>query len=357
MGRRQQRKRGAGQKKRPGPIERWQRWRRATRDAKHVEHETRRLLRKHGHRLDAELRDEIGKLSGELKSARRSRDVDKMQNLAKKLDRKLDDHLSFARKSIAREYTESIGVAVIIALLLRAFVVEAFKIPSGSMIPTLKVGDHLFVNKFVYGIQIPFTHIKFFTQLPKRGEVIVFKFPQDEDTDFIKRVVAVGGDVIEVRRNTVHVNGEPVSRTRIGGPCVYTDLIQETNEWEAERCVAFEERVDDIRYRVFQDPYGWGDGDYGPFTVPDGHVFVMGDNRDNSSDSRRGWTVPATHIKGRAMFVWYSRGEPEGFRWKRFFHAVHSVDENEPLVQARPEKLRQLPPLPVPMDAIGPDSE
>src|SRR5688572_32788885 len=114
--------------------------------------------------------------------------MEKTRQALNKLDEKMDEHLSFARKSSAREYAESIGVAVAVALLLRAFVVEAFQIPSGSMIPTLEVGDHIFVSKFSYGLSIPFTDVKIMQYgQPVRGDVIVFKYPLDKSIDYIKR--------------------------------------------------------------------------------------------------------------------------------------------------------------------------
>ena len=119
---------------------------------------------------------------------------------------------SHVKKGIIREYVEAIVVAVLIALCLRSFVIEAFKIPSGSMIPTLKIGDHIFVNKFIYGLRIPYTKIRFFQfRTPKRGEVIVFIFPNDNSKDYIKRVVGTPGDTLEMKQGTLFINGEPVS--------------------------------------------------------------------------------------------------------------------------------------------------
>ena len=136
----------------------------------------------------------------------------------------MDEHLAFARKSSLREYAESIGVAVAIALLLRAFVVEAFQIPSGSMIPTLEVGDHIFVSKFSYGIGIPFTYKKLFQfGQPRRGDIIVFRYPADPEVDYIKRVVALPGEKIEVRKNEIFIDGKLMPRENVKGPCSYED--------------------------------------------------------------------------------------------------------------------------------------
>src|SRR5439155_15472210 len=127
-------------------------------------------------------------------------ELDNMRKAIATLDDAMDAHLSKARKSTVGEYSESIGVAVAVALLLRAFVVEAFQIPSGSMIPTLEVGDHIFVSKFSYGLVVPFSNKKIFEfRHPSRGDVIVFKYPQDPSIDYIKRVVGLPGETVELR--------------------------------------------------------------------------------------------------------------------------------------------------------------
>src|SRR5262249_48300106 len=134
-----------------------------------------------------------------VEEALRGTDLELVREAIATLDDAMDEHLAFARKSTLREYSESIGVAVAIAPLLRAVVVEAFQIPSGSMIPTLEVGDHIFVSKFAYGLSIPFTNTKVLKLAqPERGDVIVFKYPRDPSTDYIKRVVGLPGDVVEM---------------------------------------------------------------------------------------------------------------------------------------------------------------
>ena len=246
------------------------------------------------------------------------------------LDAALDEHLSFARKSTAREYIEAIGTAVLIALFLRSFVVEAFKIPSGSMIPTLQVGDHIFVNKFIYGIRVPWTNIKFGMgyRKPRRGEVIVFIYPKEPDKDFIKRIVAVEGDTLTIRDNQLVVNGEPVPRSELKGDCSYEDYVEETGRWEQRSCDAWRETVRGRSYTTMYDLHGEIRSNFPmlpegkPVKVPPNSVFVMGDNRDNSHDSRYWGFVPVELIKGKAMVIWWSIGEPEGFRLKRIFKLV-----------------------------------
>jgi signal peptidase I len=351
---------------------RWRRRRRMVREAKHLLKEARRILRRHSYRIKddvaAEVRaamealrqalkpqtvtvEEESPQSGKVESApppgggpyrrpakvrRRSKAAVRLEELRErleKLDELVDKHLAFGRKSAIREYTESIGVAVLVALLLRAFVVEAFKIPSGSMIPTLEVGDHIFVNKFIYGLRIPWTHIKFMeVRKPRRGEVIVFVYPQDESKDFIKRIIAVEGDTIAVDHDQVILNGKPIKRRQLPGPCVYPDAEEGSSQWEPRNCTAYLEELDGVKYRVIQDSTHSA-SDRKPIRIPPGHVFVMGDNRDNSHDSRFWGTVPDTAIKGKAMIIWWSSGDPDGVRWRRFFDLVHSAPDLSKPVQ------------------------
>jgi signal peptidase I len=217
------------------------------------------------------------------------------------------------RKSSVREYFESIVVAVILALFIRTFVVQAFKIPTGSMEPNLLVGDHLLVNKFVFApTATPLER----TVLPmrdiKRGDVVVFKFPEEPERDFIKRVIGLPGDTVEVRGRQLFVNG-----TRQDEP--HAHYLLPVGDDEA---TGF-----DVRAR------------YGPVTVPDAHYFMMGDNRDNSQDSRYWGFLPAHYVKGRALMIYWSFEPPNpmgqdsplapitnlftGTRWGRLLHQIH----------------------------------
>jgi signal peptidase I len=217
------------------------------------------------------------------------------------------------RKSTAREYFESIVVAVILALFIRTYVVQAFKIPTGSMEPNLLVGDHLLVNKFVFAptatplerLVLPMRHIN-------RGDVVVFKFPEEPERDFIKRVIGLPGDTVEVRNRQVLING-----TRI------------------------EESYAHYLFPVGDDEQGGFDvrARYGPVTVPPEHYFMMGDNRDNSQDSRYWGFLPAHYVKGRALMIYWSFEPPDpsapagplasltslltGTRWSRLLHQIH----------------------------------
>ncbi len=197
------------------------------------------------------------------------------------------------KRTFSRENIEAIIIAVVLALAIRTFVVQAFKIPSGSMEPTLLIGDHILVSKFIYGISIPFLDKKFFQiKKPERGDVVVFIFPKDESKDFIKRVVAVEGDTVDVRQKKVYLNGRPVEDPHAH----FTDST------------------------IYNGPdAGAGPRDnFGPVTVPPGHIFVMGDNRDHSLDSRFWGFVDINKVRGKAFMIYWSwESFLNNFRWRR----------------------------------------
>jgi signal peptidase I len=196
-------------------------------------------------------------------------------------------------KSTFREYAEALLVALALALFIRTFFVQAFKIPSGSMLPTLQIGDHLLVNKLLYGLRIPVYGTRLFDYFePDRGDIIVFVYPEDREKDFIKRVIGIPGDEIEIRNKKLYRNGEPVG---------------------------------DEAYARYAEPAEPGPRDnFGPVTVPEGHVFVMGDNRDHSFDSRFWGFVPYEDIKGKAFVIYWSwDGDDSWVRWSRIGQLVH----------------------------------
>ena len=193
-------------------------------------------------------------------------------------------------KSTFREYAEAILMALLLALFIRTFIVQAFKIPSGSMIPTLAIGDHILVNKLSYGIRIPFLE-KYLVEFgsPQRGDVIVFIYPEDRSKDFIKRVIGVAGDTVEVRSKKVFINGKAVEDSH----------------------AHFEGYDPQLGGTVNGD-------DYGPKVVPEGHVFVMGDNRDRSYDSRFWGYVSLSEVRGKAFLIYWSwDGTDRWVRWER----------------------------------------
>ena len=303
---------------------------RARSEGQHLVKEARRILRKKAYRIPQDVAVQIAAAADDVDAALSGTDVESLRKAITVLDEHMDQHLGFARKSTIREYSESIGVAVAVALLLRAFVVEAFQIPSGSMIPTLEVGDHIFVSKFAYGLSIPFTNTKILEfRQPSRGDVIVFKYPLDPGTDYIKRVVGLPGDVVEVRQETVYINGRAVPREHEAKPC-HSSEAGHPSMFGADDCEYWVETLDGKPHETIQEPLRGG-RDFNRTIVPPGHVFVMGDNRDNSSDSRVWGTVQHDLIKGKALIVWWSRGNIDGWglsnwfksiRWERFFRVV-----------------------------------
>ncbi|BCL62284.1 signal peptidase I [Desulfomarina profundi] len=181
-------------------------------------------------------------------------------------------------KSVFREYFEAIVIAVLLALFIRTFVVQAFKIPSGSMLPTLQIGDHLLVNKFIYGIKVPFSG-KMIVPFKKisRGDVVVFRFPKDRSVDYIKRVIGTPGDTVEIKNKQVFVNGEPIDdpHAHISSSAILDKKVSPRDN-------------------------------FGPILVPEDRIFVMGDNRDNSYDSRFWGFVDQKDVLGKAFILYWS---------------------------------------------------
>ena len=326
--------RGPGGTEPPAGFLAWWRRRSAKRrahlEARHLLKESRRILKKRGQQIPGAVTATVRSAIQGVEDAIAAGDVERMRKANATLDEVMDDHLSFARKSTLREYAESIGVAIAVALLLRAFVVEAFQIPSGSMIPTLEVGDHIFVSKFSYGLSIPFTDKKIFQHsTPERGDVIVFKFPQDHSTDYIKRVVGLPGDAVEVRQGQLYINGQEVHRERLRTPCHYSE-VSTAGVPDDHDCEHWVEKLGKKVHDTILEP-SHPATDQPRTVIAPGEVFVMGDNRDNSYDSRRWGTVKMELIKGRALIIWWSRGNSkpwdpvawlQAIRWNRFFTVV-----------------------------------
>ena len=206
------------------------------------------------------------------------------------------------------EYSKSFFPVLFAVLVLRAFIYEPFRIPSGSMMPTLLVGDFILVNKFDYGLRLPITHTKITSgEKPKRGDVAVFRFPEDESLDYIKRVVGLPGDHISYYNRRLSVNGKPVKTKFLEnyqGLGESSELIinQGCDNIKAE-CKVFNEQMGDINYTMMTNPDVRYSSD-GELFVPAGHYFVMGDNRDHSNDSRFWGFVPEENLVGKAVMIW-----------------------------------------------------
>jgi signal peptidase I len=298
--------------------------RREYEQASHLLDEAERIQRKNRsaveRALTAELRSELNEALEELRDSMGKAPFDERHFLERydRASRLVSKHLGAWQKGELREYMESIGVAVGVALLLRAGVVEAFKIPSGSMLPTLQIQDHIFVNKLAYGPPIPFTDTRLFERLPpKRGDVMVFEFPDPnpnaEEQDFIKRVIAVEGDTLEVVDGHPIINGWKVPSCQVGDYS-FDEGPEGFKGDELKKGELFMEYLGEYAYLTL---YEFRDGEErrprnkheGPYVAKSGETWVLGDNRNNSSDSRawnggRGGGVPDANIKGRAMFVW-----------------------------------------------------
>jgi len=313
--------------------------------------EATQLLKRKGKRLNQERRGEVEAAVEAARSLlpRRGKTdttASALDAAAETLEQAIQRNLAPYRKTWLREYAEAISWAVVLALLIRSFIFEAFSIPSGSMLPTLEIGDRLFVNKIGYGLYVPLSPNRWLHwDEPERGDIIVFEFHCDGDDndgeDYIKRVVATAGDRIRLDDNQLFLDGEPVPTREVDvGDCdIYEPHQEDIAAVRAGscQCVRQEETAGDISYITqhmtpnarldslarcpnrpdwpLRRPFVTGEcryygdeahnEDWPDVVVPEGHVFVMGDNRDRSEDGRYWGVVPLDHIKGTAFVVWW----------------------------------------------------
>jgi len=218
------------------------------------------------------------------------------------------------KKPVWREWLESLLVIAVLAVVIRSFIVAPFKIPSSSMIPTLEIGDYLFVMRYPYGFKIPFTDTQLMSKQVNRGDVAVFVYPEDKSKDYIKRIVGVPGDKIAYHKNRLSVNGVEMPLTVDGNRTYYMA------DGTIDVSVQHEENLNGIKHKVLIKDYSMRDGEW---TVPEGHYFALGDNRNNSKDSRWWGFVPQNYMVGRAAIVWWSWDSVKGtVRWDRIGHLI-----------------------------------
>jgi signal peptidase I len=225
-----------------------------------------------------------------------------------------------SRKSKVIKEIKSIGLILTVVLVFRSVFFEPFRIPSGSMIPTLMIGDFILVNKFSYGFKVPFSDLSLFginlnpiyifgKSNPDRGDVIVFKYPQDPSINYIKRVVGVPGDKIEIRNKVVYINGTAIKADEVDGKPIMDDMDDKFKNYKLK---FYKVKTGAAEHIVQQDSDNYYKTDYQPKTIPKDKFFVMGDNRDFSYDSRFWGFVKREQVKGRALFVWFSMIFPFG---------------------------------------------
>jgi signal peptidase I len=282
--------------------------------------ESRPLMRKAKKILSPDQRQEAEGLLNAIKTALKAKDETVLAAALLNYSKFKQRELAGIRVNKTWEGIKELAWILAIVLFIRWIFIEPYRIPSGSMVPTLLVGDQLMVNKLIYGVQIPFTTKKLFNlKSPKRGDVIIFKFPpKPSGSPYVKRVVGVGGDEVAVRQGQLFVNGKPVPRELQGSytgpndpmPCEDVDLL--------------EEDLDGVRHNILLCHTDHEDNNFGPVKVPEGAVFGMGDNRDNSADSRYWGFIPLGHIKGKALIIHLPLDPTRHYfpRWERFFKII-----------------------------------
>jgi signal peptidase I len=309
-------------------------------EARELLGELERIHKRLPGKIAPEVSERLAEQAMRVEAASLAGDVSRLEQEMKVLDTLATQQLGAYRKQGAWDVFSGFAKALSIAVIIRVFIIEPYRIPSGSMLPTLEIGDQVFINKFIYGVRLPFTNWVPFqiVRPPARGDVIVFNNPIQPEMDYIKRVVGVPGDTVELIDGVVHINGEPQQRTLVDEDAVVHNR-RDSLPWYPERLRLYHESLDGKVHAVLQEGPRARMPREGPYVVPAGHVFVMGDNRENSLDSRYGLGepsrgaefVPYGHIKGKAMVVWMALGyggwfsnvfEGTGLRTDRLFEPV-----------------------------------
>jgi signal peptidase I len=309
-------------------------------DARELVEEIERVLRRVPGKIPPEASARLADQALQVETASLAGDAARLEKETKALDKQATQELGVWRKQGGWDVFSGFAKALAIAVVIRVFIIEPYRIPSGSMLPTLEIGDQVFINKFLYGVRLPFTNWVPFqiVRPPARGDVIVFNNPVKPEQDFIKRVIGIPGDTVELVNGVVHLNGVAQQRTLVQEDQLVHNK-SENGPWYPERLLLYHETLGERAHAVLQEDRVARLRTEGPYVVPERHVFVMGDNRDNSLDSRYGLGDPALgarfvpygHIKGKAMVIWMALGyggwfsnffEGTGLRTDRLFEPV-----------------------------------
>ncbi|WP_309891730.1 signal peptidase I [Archangium sp.] len=309
-------------------------------DARELVEEIERVLRRVPGKIPPEASARLADQALQVETASLAGDAARLEKETKALDKQATQELGVWRKQGGWDVLSGFAKALAIAVVIRVFIIEPYRIPSGSMLPTLEIGDQVFINKFLYGVRLPFTNWVPFqiVRPPARGDVIVFNNPVKPEQDFIKRVIGIPGDTVELVNGVVHINGVAQQRTLVQEDQLIHNK-SDNGPWYPERLLLYHETLGEKSHAVLQEDRVARLRTEGPYVVPARHVFVMGDNRDNSLDSRYGLGDPALgarfvpygHIKGKAMVIWMALGyggwfsnffEGTGLRTDRLFEPV-----------------------------------
>jgi signal peptidase I len=237
------------------------------------------------------------------------------------------------KRRLIIENVISLFFALLIVFMVRSSIIEAFVIPSGSMIPTLLIGDHIFVNKFAYGLKVPFSDLATDHPIyivkkapPQRGDIVVFVYPKDESIYYIKRVVGVPGDTVEIRNKVIYINNKMTERDLASSSVADKIFLSlDDPKYTAQNLDLYTEHLDKTDHLIILDKTNFSGESHGPVTVPPDSLFVMGDNRDFSNDSRFWGFVPMKNVKGKAMVIWatFTGLDPLSFRPARIGTILH----------------------------------